>query len=165
MIYEISMWDDKDLIYPVVPTEVEGHFTEQELSILKEIGVPEWVAPNMMFYEKTLIKGDSLVFCEDRNDHQIGVNLTSGKIESATAEQQFINSSFLQFMDSIYLFAEMIELALKEDENALVNCQISNRLVHQFCLSLKNCDSPASSKNSFWVEQAERVEKKISDPS
>ncbi len=148
-------WEDSDLVHFDDMMLKSKGFDLASIEALSQMGLPEWVAPNMNFdfYEPN---NQFLKIGEDRDDQSICVCFETMFV-MLCPKGTFINSNPSLFRKTLKLYAAMVEDAILIDEDAVVENNIENDLIKTFQGNLSVLDKKAEDTDSFWSREINRL--------
>lgn len=151
---EKDYWGDANYVYWDRSLFENSVLKNEDISVLCDLGIPSWVAPNMHF-ESMTPSGSVLNLGEDRDDRAIYVCLCSGTVYLDTSI--FMNSSVNVMRKSLQQYALMVEKALLSNKNAVIENKIPGKLIEEFRNELLKIDPKAVAENTYWSKEILRI--------
>ena len=154
-------WEDTEYIKLNRRLLISLGFPLGDIGALSDIGLPDWAAPNINFdyYEA---EKNRLKLGEDRNDKDIFVSFSSFKVLVGDNEKM-VNSSALQLRKALQKYAIMVERALLQNDNAVIENQIAGEFIEEFRLQLSELDPSSILAGTFWSEEINRLSSHLTD--
>ncbi len=152
---ESDFWEGADYIKWERSIFLEEGASVGDIRALCEMGLPDWVAPNINF-DKYSSKSGTLKIGEDRDDRDIFIELRTLEVKVGS-DNQFINTSPYKFRKSLQLYAIMVENAIAIDDNSVVENKIATHLIEDLRAALSELDSACVAKETFWFNELVRL--------
>lgn len=152
---ETDYWEDADYIKWDRNIFTEVNASVGDIRALCDMGLPDWVAPNMNFDIYT-IESDILKIGEDRDDRDIFIDLKTLKV-MVSSDKQLINSSPYKFRKALQLYAIMVEKAIAVDEDSIVENRVATNFIQELREELNVLDPLCLAEGSFWYNEIDRL--------
>lgn len=152
---ETDYWGDADYITWSDENLAMFNLSKNDIQALIELGIPEWVAPNINF-DHFELETDRLKLGEDREDRDIYMLRGSSRILVGNDGMLF-NSSPENLRKALQFYAIMVEKAILIDDEALVENRIEGTLIDEFQEELLKLDPDSLHNSSFWFNEINRL--------
>ena len=152
---ETDYWEDADYIKWDRNIFTEANASVGDIRALCDMGLPDWVAPNMNF-DIYATESDILKIGEDRDDRDIFIELNTLRIMVGN-NKQLLNSSPYKFRKALQIYAIMVEKAIALDEDSIVENRISTNLIQELKEELNALDPLCLGEQSFWSNEIVRL--------
>lgn len=131
-------------------------FPEDDVSVVREFGLPEWAAPNIFLMAPRYFGGGVFKIGEDRLDRAILYNLKDSEI--VVGEGLYFASGFRQMLHFLSLYAVMVEKSLDENgRQAFVDNNLSSGSIDSFETACHKALGEKLWGGSFWREEVSRL--------
>ena len=152
---ETDYWEGADYIKWPEENLAMFNLSKNDIKALTELGLPEWVAPNINF-DHFELEPDTLKLGEDREDRDIYMLRGSSRILVGNNGMLF-NSSPENLRKALQFYAIMVEKAILIDDEALVENRIEEALIDELQEELLKLDPDSLHSSSFWFNEINRL--------
>jgi hypothetical protein len=155
----LSYWPDSDFLFVRYREGLALGFKGVDAYFLSCCGLPDWVAPNIMFCFPQKNDGCYLVVGEDRDDRLIMYDKESSRIfvRAENGREVLLCFGFVQFFDILFFYADMVDGAVAFNRLAYSENSIPDDLICVFEYSIKGLFSDGEWGDCFWSEEISRL--------
>lgn len=152
-----SCWDN---FSPHPESEIFADLTPTDRTLLTDLGLPMFVAPNMYLCEadESELHGTELLVGKDRDNRPIYLSLSSGRVAvMAKNRQHLMASSVSQLFLALFAYSDMVEQAIAVDNRAAVDNRVELRYITALEEELRKLSADLVDNDSFWSQEIRRL--------
>lgn len=153
------LWNFNDRIQTPLSECLSLGFLEEDAKLLSDIGLPEWVAPNIWFPKPIEYSSKFILMGQNGDKDKIVYEKNSGNV--LVLKNSEASVLLACNVDSLILilicFAEMVEKAFELDSNSIIKNRISAEFIDQFEFYAKHLFELEAYKKSFWKPYIQRL--------
>lgn len=141
--------------------------SEVNRSVLCDVGLPDWVAPNMCFAEKPVLVGSSLKIGEDRYDRDVGIDLASNKVViilDDSKRPKYVCKNLPSLLRILLYYRFLVDEAISMvGRKAMLDNAVPDNVIDEFEKEVESEDASAVEIDSFWKDEIERLRSHVID--